>query len=417
MIIAGAYTIMAFKYPIAYMNATYEDLIGEWTQVYFFLMVLLFSVRASISLPRYRFFFIVLALSCFYVAMEEISWGQRIFGWSSPDLFQKHNLQGETNLHNFVTGPFSTTIKNVMEYLLTVGLIVYGLLYPLALKLRWRPADRLDAKGLAAPPLYLWPVFITAAVLELGRFNFNEPELAELLLGFALAVMTVQYVFSQARNLDIHNSSSWAGKDSKHLMLTVLAGVLVVLGLSAATTYLVQSSPVRRAAVEQRFENGVEKFARRYVYYEQWETALYLYGKLLAVRPGDTALIREIADVYSKSGDKDKFREYCSRALAIDLKRYDKYPERASVNRSLAQTYHLMGDKNNAAVYLRNALNIGLERIAEHPDSANAAYSLGRTYELMGRFSDAFEQFSRAVELNPANKEFRAAYYRARKKI
>lgn len=31
---------------------------------------------------------------------EEISWGQRIFGWSTPDRFQDINAQGETNFHN-----------------------------------------------------------------------------------------------------------------------------------------------------------------------------------------------------------------------------------------------------------------------------------------------------------------------------
>lgn len=32
---------------------------------------------------------------------EEISWGQWIFFWSSPELFAQSNLQGETNAHNF----------------------------------------------------------------------------------------------------------------------------------------------------------------------------------------------------------------------------------------------------------------------------------------------------------------------------
>ena len=35
-------------------------------------------------------------------AMEEISWGQRVFGIESPEWFLKHNKQGETNLHNLL---------------------------------------------------------------------------------------------------------------------------------------------------------------------------------------------------------------------------------------------------------------------------------------------------------------------------
>ncbi len=32
---------------------------------------------------------------------EEISWGQRIFGWESSGVFNEYNFQNETNLHNF----------------------------------------------------------------------------------------------------------------------------------------------------------------------------------------------------------------------------------------------------------------------------------------------------------------------------
>ncbi len=32
---------------------------------------------------------------------EEISWGQRIFGWESSSVFTEHNYQNEINVHNF----------------------------------------------------------------------------------------------------------------------------------------------------------------------------------------------------------------------------------------------------------------------------------------------------------------------------
>jgi hypothetical protein len=43
-----------------------------------------------------------LALLCLFAAGEEISWGQRVLGFSSPELFVRHNAQHETNLHNMV---------------------------------------------------------------------------------------------------------------------------------------------------------------------------------------------------------------------------------------------------------------------------------------------------------------------------
>jgi len=36
----------------------------------------------------------------FVMGMEEISWGQRFFGWSTPDALRQVNAQNETSLHN-----------------------------------------------------------------------------------------------------------------------------------------------------------------------------------------------------------------------------------------------------------------------------------------------------------------------------
>ena len=40
------------------------------------------------------------ALVFVFVAMEEISWGQRVFGIETPSFLRNLNVQGETNLHN-----------------------------------------------------------------------------------------------------------------------------------------------------------------------------------------------------------------------------------------------------------------------------------------------------------------------------
>jgi hypothetical protein len=62
------------------------------------------KLRRDPQLVRYRnlltliYFFLI---SLFFLnAMEEISWGQRIFGWETPQTFEG-NVQNETNLHNY----------------------------------------------------------------------------------------------------------------------------------------------------------------------------------------------------------------------------------------------------------------------------------------------------------------------------
>jgi hypothetical protein len=44
--------------------------------------------------------YLIFAFGLFLIAMEEISWGQRIFGLVNPTYFEQNNLQKETNIHN-----------------------------------------------------------------------------------------------------------------------------------------------------------------------------------------------------------------------------------------------------------------------------------------------------------------------------
>ncbi len=60
-------------------------------------------------------------LSVFWLifALEEISWGQRLLGFQSPEFFDKLNYQRETNLHNFFNPiiPGLYAIFNLMVFL------------------------------------------------------------------------------------------------------------------------------------------------------------------------------------------------------------------------------------------------------------------------------------------------------------
>lgn len=67
------------------------------------------------------------ALCCFYVAGEEISWGQHIVNWSTPELWQTVNDQAETNLHNT-----SSWLDQKPRLILLLGVIIGGLFIPLA---------------------------------------------------------------------------------------------------------------------------------------------------------------------------------------------------------------------------------------------------------------------------------------------
>ena len=64
---------------------------------------------------------ILVAIVLFVMVGEELSWGQRIFGWATPDSFASINEQSETNLHNLATQVFQNTLY-FGGWLLLIGL-------------------------------------------------------------------------------------------------------------------------------------------------------------------------------------------------------------------------------------------------------------------------------------------------------
>ena len=98
-----------------------------------------------------------------------------------------------------LTGPYTTVLKQSLEYMLAIGLSGYGLVYPLAIKYKWNFALWLETKGIPAPPIYVAPFFVAAAYLELGLLSFNEAEVAEVFVGLGLSLMALHYLhFSEA---------------------------------------------------------------------------------------------------------------------------------------------------------------------------------------------------------------------------
>ena len=82
-----------------------------------FALLIYFHSRGNKAFRKARRrFILVIAIGAYLIAMEEISWGQRILGFESSDFFFKHNTQRETNLHNLVSG----------EYL---NLVIYSFIY------------------------------------------------------------------------------------------------------------------------------------------------------------------------------------------------------------------------------------------------------------------------------------------------
>jgi hypothetical protein len=62
----------------------------------------------------------ILALGCFYLAGEEASWGQHIFGWQAGGVWADVNYQQETNLHNLKVLSLTNQVPRLIITLATI---------------------------------------------------------------------------------------------------------------------------------------------------------------------------------------------------------------------------------------------------------------------------------------------------------
>ena len=73
----------------------------------------------------------ILIMGSAYFALEEMSYGQHMFGWGTAESWKELNDQDETNLHNV-----HSLFDQVPRALLSIGILVGGVLLPLYRRFR-----------------------------------------------------------------------------------------------------------------------------------------------------------------------------------------------------------------------------------------------------------------------------------------
>jgi hypothetical protein len=162
-----------------YIALTLEDGVVEWATFGLLLLsgVLALVLAAHLFRARARFvlFFGVFGVFCVFLALEEISWVQRIFHIKSPQFFLENSSQREINLHNVMQKRLGVKTKHIAG----LSLFVYGVCLPLLV--RHRKAKRLLGKyGLVVPPATLILSFLLGAIMMIDWPTGEEEELGEL---------------------------------------------------------------------------------------------------------------------------------------------------------------------------------------------------------------------------------------------
>ena len=202
IILTGVAILLAIGFFFFYTNISLfekyvqEDGVAEWLTVAGLLSgsIVCFIRFVKLLNKKSRWFLVVtlgLALFLFFAAGEEISWGQRIFGLRTPEYFQEHNAQKETNLHNLVIG--GVKLNKLVFSVILVGLLgIFLVVVPWLYQKKTGIKKVLDASAVPVPRLYQVIGFLLVFGLTSLIHHGKSPELLEC-CGALLFFLIVRY--------------------------------------------------------------------------------------------------------------------------------------------------------------------------------------------------------------------------------
>lgn len=182
---------LALANPQLYNALTYEDQLVENLSAVWYLLagILLFVVASNEQRGLARAIYIMVGIALVFIAGEEISWGQRIIGFATPDYLLDINDQEEFNVHN-ISNNFTAFIAMLYRKcrlalcIVTIAALFCG-------------RDRLLGIPLPSLPLVLGflaadAYFTQHSLLNLPAFMFRETNMPLLFLG-SYALISRQY--------------------------------------------------------------------------------------------------------------------------------------------------------------------------------------------------------------------------------
>jgi len=197
-----------------YYLSVQEDELLEWATFWGFMVaaaIYFSSAYRQFKAEQFKFglqmpwFVFGLGLFCFLVAMEEISWGQRLLGYRAPDYFLEQNFQQELNLHNIIDTSFRKLVMKII-------LLGYGVVLS-AINL-WKPVGNILTRlGIVAPSPVLIISFLAMYLMYTWYPWSHTGEWVELAMAFGFAYAALfQRAFDSSvmRNAFVVFAATWA---------------------------------------------------------------------------------------------------------------------------------------------------------------------------------------------------------------
>ncbi|MBC8012822.1 MAG: hypothetical protein H7X74_01855 [Methyloceanibacter sp.] len=175
-----------------------EDGAVEALTAIFLALAALLSLIAALRVPEAlrwsRTFFFLLAAFSMLMALEEFSWGQRVFKVESNEFFQQYSDQKEINFHNVMqqylerNGYAVTKTKK----LAAIVLFTYGVIFPILNMFTFR-----NFRLVIPPPALILGFFVGALLAWYDRPTGREEEIGELLFAMSFASLVPLWLLQQ----------------------------------------------------------------------------------------------------------------------------------------------------------------------------------------------------------------------------
>jgi hypothetical protein len=208
--VVGMVCFYVFKQAAGQENSLYLLAVKEDSSVEYLSAILLFAaVPVSLVAGRRAWgsglklaaaFHLGLAVFMLFMGLEEISYGQRIFGYDTPPEMAADNTQHEFNFHNL------SSLKWLAEDTIPGMIVDWGLLgwagILLARLLLARQRPWLRTAELVLPPWYLTTYFVPFALWanhsEMGLWDsaiWQDQEITEMVLALAFLAFSIDCLF------------------------------------------------------------------------------------------------------------------------------------------------------------------------------------------------------------------------------
>lgn len=339
------------------------------------------------------------------MALAELSFGQRIFGFGTPEWLRTRNYQGEFSFHNLLVFQ-SDNEGNRLQNAFLLGLLLYLGLLPIASRV-WRRVgeivDRVELP-LASVPLAITFLVYMVLYVTLTPASSETLELAIDVLLVALAVEAMLATGAEARVA----AWSWGGGTAAGVGLLLLLLLATVSGRYELPT--ARSQAMVRKAMERAAANdlpGASKLLEQAI--ELWPQngdGQYQLARVLAAQGNSAGAIEHLQQAVNLRASEVEWRL----ALGVMLTKVGRPGEAITqLQDVLEQAPNAPEAQSYLAWLLATSPDASLRNGAEAVRLAEAAAeqagdtqfftldALAASYAEVGRFEEAAHTAARAV--------------------